>query len=358
MDEEGYSSWEASGVDKKTLTSVAIPSSVTTLGSNSFWRCGVLVNVAIPPSVTSIEGVAFAEYFSLKSVAIPPSVTRIGRGAFFDCISSASVAVPTSMTIEACAFYECSSLTSIDIPTAVTIIEACAFQNCRSFRSVAIPKSVTRIEGGAFAGCSSLTSVEIPASVTTLGGALCQDGPFIGAFEACTSLAVLMVQPIDTNDNDDAASTAGPQLPARLPSSKHSTSKPQLTAVTKIWATADVIKGLKGQFAAYTQFKDVPRANQAAPDVKTWAGVQRWLWRLLPTSFSSDVDRVVCKPRQLTDSGDDAGRAPCRRDGHLAALAGIALAAHVWVLEARPPTDARSLALHSCEVFWQPRTYG
>ena len=149
-----------------------------------------------------------------------------------------------------------------------------------------------------------------------------------------------------------------PQLPARLPSSKHSTSKPQLTAVTKIWATADVIKGLKGQFAAYTQFKDVPRANQAAPDVKTWAGVQRWLWRLLPTSFSSDGDRVVCKPRQLTDSGDDAGRAPCRRDGHLAALAGIALAAHVWVLEARPPTDARSLALHSCEVFWQPRTYG
>ena len=36
------------------------------------------------------------------------------------------------------------------------------------------------------------------------------------------------------------------------------------------------------------------------PDAKTWAGVQRWLWRLLPTSFSSDGDRVVCNPRQLT----------------------------------------------------------
>lgn len=57
---------------------------------------------------------------------------------------------------------------------------------------------------------------------------------------------------------------------------------------------------LKGPFEAYNQFKDVPRALRAAPDAKTWAGVQLWLWWLPPTSFSGDGDRVVCKSRQLT----------------------------------------------------------
>ena len=73
-----------------------------------------------------------------------------------------------------------------------------------------------------------------------------------------------------------------------------------LSFPSKIWATDDVIMRLKGPFAAYDQFKDVPRALRAAPDAKTWADVQLWLWWLPPTSFSGDGDRVVCKSRQLT----------------------------------------------------------
>ena len=76
--EDGYSSWKAWGVGKKTVMSVTIPSSVTTIGRNAFWGCKLLVNVTIPPSVTSIEGSAFEGCSSLTSVDIRAR-RRIGR---------------------------------------------------------------------------------------------------------------------------------------------------------------------------------------------------------------------------------------------------------------------------------------
>ena len=80
----------------------------------------------------------------------------------------------------------------------------------------------------------------------------------------------------------------------------------QFTSVTKFWASDDVIAGLSGLFEAYTQLKDVPRELLAAPDAKTWAGVQLWLWWLPPILFSEgniwrlQPYRVACKSRQRT----------------------------------------------------------
>ena len=51
---------------------------------------------------------------------------------------------------------------------------------------------------------------------------------------------------------------------------------------TKIWAPGTEVAQLTGQFEDFTRFGDIPRA---APDAKTWAGVQLWLWWPPPTSF-------------------------------------------------------------------------
>ena len=67
-----------------------------------------------------------------------------------------------------------------------------------------------------FRGCSSSTRVEIPASSIPLDGTFWLKG--------CASLAVLMVQPIDTNDDADSAA-------ARLPSSKRKHDQQQTVAV-------------------------------------------------------------------------------------------------------------------------------
>ncbi len=146
-----------------SLTSVTIPSSVTSIGQYAFQNCTSLTSVTIPSSVTSIEDHAFSGCRSLTSVDIPSSVTGIGQYAFEKCTSLTSVTIPSSMTsIGNSVFYECTSLTSVTIPSSVTGIGNSAFFGCTSLTSVTILSSVTSIDRYAFCGCISLKSVRVP----------------------------------------------------------------------------------------------------------------------------------------------------------------------------------------------------
>lgn len=182
------------------LTSVVIPSTITSIGTYAFSDCNNLESIDIPNSVTSIEYQAFSGCTSLTSVSIPSSVTSIGAYAFSGCSGLTSVNIPNSVTILTGTFEGCTSLTSIVIPSSVTTING-TFANCTSLTSVVIPNSVTHIGGtynvqdypghyttvwigNTFGGCSSLTSIDIPNSVTYIGN---------GAFSSCSSLTSITI---------------------------------------------------------------------------------------------------------------------------------------------------------------------
>ncbi len=147
----------------KQLTSVTIPSSVTSIRESAF-RENQLTNVTIPSGVTSIGKSAFLEN-QLTSVTIPSSVASIGSHAFYRN-QLTSVTIPSSVTsIERHAFSH-NQLTSVTIPSSVTSIDDFAF-NTNQLTSVTIPNSVTSIGHSAF-GTNDLTSVTIPSSVTSM----------------------------------------------------------------------------------------------------------------------------------------------------------------------------------------------
>jgi hypothetical protein len=76
---------------------------------------------------------------------------------------------------------------------------------------------------------------------------------------------------------------------------------PWLPGVTRVWAPDAVIALLTGPFTAYSTFTEVPRGMRAAPDAKTWAAVQLWVWWSPPTGAGyADKDRAVCRPRLVT----------------------------------------------------------
>ena len=168
-----------------SLTSIKIPSSVTSIGECAFRYCSGLTSIDIPSSVTSIGNYVFSGCSSLTSIDIPSSVTSIGNDAFSGCSSLTSLILPSSVTlIGEGAFASCTSLTSFTIPSGVTSIDANVFSGCSSLTNIEFPSSIISIGFHAFEGCSSLTSIDIPSSVISIGN---------GAFQYCRSLTILVI---------------------------------------------------------------------------------------------------------------------------------------------------------------------
>ena len=154
------------------LTSITIPSSVTSLGDFCFYCCRGLTSITIPSSVTSLGNSCFSNCSGLTSITIPSSVTSLGWSCFFRCSGLTSIIIPSSVTsLGRDCFEGCSGLTSITIPSSVTSLGQSCFSDCSGLTSVTIPSSVTSLGQSCFQDCSGLTSITIPSSVTSLGGA-------------------------------------------------------------------------------------------------------------------------------------------------------------------------------------------
>ena len=193
-----------------SLSSVTIPSGVTSISNSVFYGCYSLSSVVIPSSVTSINTGAFQSCYSLSSVTIPSGVTSIGNNVFYNCFSLSSVTIPSGVTsIGSSVFYYCHSLSSIAIPGGVTSIGNNAFYSCYSLSSVTIPSGVTSIGGSVFTSCYSLSSVTIPSGVTSIGSS---------AFYYCYSLSSVTIPSGVTSIGDNAFGTCYSLSSVTIPS--------------------------------------------------------------------------------------------------------------------------------------------
>ena len=68
------------------------------LGDYAFYCCSGLTSLTIPSSVTSISNHAFSGCSGLTSLTLPSGVTEIGWGAFSGCSGLTSLTIPSSVT--------------------------------------------------------------------------------------------------------------------------------------------------------------------------------------------------------------------------------------------------------------------
>ena len=189
--------------DCKSLTSITIPNSVTSVGDFAFSSCSGLTSVTIPNSVTSIGICSFSYCYSLTTVNLPNSLTYIGKQAFWECYGLKSINIPPKVTyIGDYPFSGCSGLSSIKVdsgnmyydsrnncnaiietnsnkliagcnttifPSNVTSIGDNSFQNCGGLSSLVIPSSVKSIGSQAFFGCRNLRNISIHDGVISVG---------------------------------------------------------------------------------------------------------------------------------------------------------------------------------------------
>ena len=166
------------------------------IGDYTFHGCSVLTSLTLPSGVTSIGNGAFAACSGLTSITLPSGVTSIGDLTFYACRGLTSITLPSGLTeIGDDAFQYCSGLTSITLPSSVTEIGWGAFQNCSGLTSITLPSGVTSIGNLTFAACSGLTSLTLPSGVTSIGDM---------TFYACSGLTSITLPSGLTEIGDDA----------------------------------------------------------------------------------------------------------------------------------------------------------
>lgn len=217
------------------ITSVSIPSSVTSIGNRAFTNCQSLSTFTVDASnndFTTIDGVLFNKagtelvaYPAGKagtSYSVPSGVTKIWDYAF-DGSNLTSIALPASVTtlgkynVAHNAFQGASKLTTITVdannanyqavggllfnkagtelmvcpegvsgtytvPAGVTVIDRYAFYQCKKLTSIILNDGVQTLADAAFNTCTGLTSMVIPSTVTAIEA---------GTFNNCANLQVL-----------------------------------------------------------------------------------------------------------------------------------------------------------------------
>ena len=145
------------------LTTVDIPSSVTTIGAYIFSATTSIKNATI--DCTGNLGVsAFVDCTSLSSVTFGSHITGIQRNAFVNT-GIKNVIIPNNVTtIGGSAFANCSSLTSFTFSESMTKIDQLLFANDSKLKNVVIPSGITEIDRAAFSGCSSMGSLTVLAT--------------------------------------------------------------------------------------------------------------------------------------------------------------------------------------------------
>ena len=148
--------------DCEHLSAVHIPTSVTTIGGSTFYRCCTIKEIALPPSIISIGGFAFSDCIQLTAIRLPDGITTLSHSIFYDCETLQEANIPDSViTIESSAFYNCHSLAALQIPHGVTTLGDFAFYGCKGLSSISIPSTLTSIGIRTFEECSGLQRFEV-----------------------------------------------------------------------------------------------------------------------------------------------------------------------------------------------------
>ena len=145
-----------------------IPSTVISIEEMAFWYCNKLTTVLIPSSVTSIGSNAFHRS-GITAITIPSSVTSIGDQAFYDCpaLINVDASNPNYSSIEGALFNKAQttliqcpvSKTNFTIPSSVKAIGAFAFSFNDKLTRISLPSSVATFGTYAFLNCTGLNSI-------------------------------------------------------------------------------------------------------------------------------------------------------------------------------------------------------
>ena len=210
------------------LTSISIPASVTSIGDRAFQNCDNMTSITIEDSETPLslagtyserplwnnastiylgrnltltgDEVNWPLLYEATSVELGPKVTTINPYLFSENSKLENLTIGSGVTtIGEYAFNSCGTYWDdethqgvenlvVTMGSNVTSIGAHAFENCSTLKSIALSSTLTTIGNEAFY-LTGLTSISIPASVTSIGDR---------AFQNCDNMTSITIEDSET----------------------------------------------------------------------------------------------------------------------------------------------------------------
>lgn len=174
---EGVSSLEIKQYafrDAKTVTSITLPSVISSIESYTFTGCKALTSFTVPKSVTSIKSSAFTQCVGLTTINFEEGGTQPlrfedgdykGRDeSYGDSSSSEEEGDQTPIST----FAGCNGITSLVFPERTTFVGKSAFGGMMGLTSVSFPSTITSIGDWAFSFCQNLETVTFANNTTGL----------------------------------------------------------------------------------------------------------------------------------------------------------------------------------------------
>ena len=172
-------------IAENTTGKVTVPSyvegfRVVEAKNDAFYNRKSITSVELPYTVTKLNQWTFQYCESLTEVSLPSNLEEMGPYTFYGCKQLKSVSLPSKITdIPRMTFYNCWSLTSVKFPNAVDSIFDSAFEYCKSLESVALPTTVKYIDNYVFYGCTSLKTITGIANIEYIGTSAFYNTPWL-----------------------------------------------------------------------------------------------------------------------------------------------------------------------------------
>eukprot|EP00040_Diaphanoeca_grandis_P033115 m.202031 g.202031 ORF g.202031 m.202031 type:complete len:632 (-) comp32812_c0_seq1:152-2047(-) len=165
-------------LDCKSLVAVAMPNTVTEIGSRAFSGCSTLPTIDIPTGIMLIDEATFAHCKALVKIVVPDRVVEIKDAAFQGCISLEEITLSAQLmdvgaqSLPTCLGFGLALASGRNNPRGVVTCVPCT-------EFTIIPHDVTTIPNFAYAGCDVVEALRLPNTLITVGD---------HSFSACTAL--------------------------------------------------------------------------------------------------------------------------------------------------------------------------
>lgn len=158
--------WDSAFYNMDTLESVTISSNVTMIDGYAFVNCKNLKTITFNDKLETIGSSAFRNT-AITSLALPATIETLGSNAFSDCKQLTSVKFLVDdttkesnfTTLDSNIFANCSNINKFELAEGLTTIKAYAIESL-AITELVLPSTVTALESYIIKDCTSLKSID------------------------------------------------------------------------------------------------------------------------------------------------------------------------------------------------------